>query len=807
MAADVAVAETGLAAAVTMPDAQSDGGTAPSGEERVESRYEAVALQEFITGPQMRALLFVLYTASVVSLVMLWVLFALEQRLSNGKLAFSRGLKIFNVVWASITLTVTLVLMCVKAYRRIDIARRGLQLSLRRRNSMLLNSLTLGAALFLQVWYLVPNAYLLHSPCSFFAPWGVPLISVAIEWTAWNAILALFILDAHWRMPYTRPTQGPSWAARMTLTPRLKNPKRVDHGVIDIGWDWRILGTKLLAFAGFECFFLATWALYNTTTGVDHWHAACVTAIGSPDPRKTFNQLAPTACHNNRLTKGFVVATVVCLLGYLVAFIWLCAAAWVELAKLPYRNHRIANQRLRLLIVTALWPLAIIELTMVLLWLTRWDSCDASALFWPGMAPAHNQLSAYLVIQTVMGLPFPRMHSDLVMRSSLQQFAWLEADVCAAVEARRASDGPSAACQPVFCVETSLIALWFASLAYEDAEGDAHVEKRHMADVMALCQLQSSVAFHQRDTALHVVVAWSDRRIIVAFRGTAERANVVHDLQVCLSSTGTDWMSDSPTPGTLATSEECPRRRGRLRLGVHRGFSHTWRHGGMNRRIVGFIHDLKLRIHRETGHMPCVLLCGHSLGGALATLCAFDLRNVCGDRTLPPSRLAVYTFGSPRVGNRAFARFYDAHVCCNHWNIINGHDAVVQGGKFALYKHVGRKAFVNPRGDLIVRPGFEEATFLTWFLSERVAHHFISAYRLSMYAVAKQYDVTAARISALFEAAGLPPLTEAKAVLDGVPAGPEEYSQAESRQARRQFGGFFSRLLARFVGPGTQLGS
>ena len=797
-------------------DAQSDGGAVSSSDERVDSRYEAVVLMEIISGPQMRMLLFALYAASVISLIMLWLLFGLEHRLPNGKLAFSRGLKVFNVVWASLCLTVTLVLICVKLYRRVDIARRGLKLSLRRRNSILLNSFNLAAAFVLQVFYLLPNAYLLHSPCSIFKPWGVPLISVAVEWTAWNALLALFILDAHWRMPYTRPADGSqSWAAKMTLTPRLRSRTRVDHGVIDIGWDWRILGTKLLAFCIFEALFLTTWVLYNATNGADHWHAACITAMRAPDPRETFNALAPTACHNNGVTKGFVVATVVCLLGYLVAFIWLCVAAWVELSRLPYRNHRIANQRLRTLIVVTLWPLIVIELSMLLLWLTRWDSCDASALLWPGMAPAHNQLSVYLVIYTVLVLPFPRMHSDLVMRSALQQFAWLETDVCAAAEARRASDGPNAACQPMFCMETALIALWFSSLAYEDAEGDAYVEKRHMADVMELCQLQASVAFHESTTALHVVCAWSDTRIIVAFRGTAERANVVHDIQVCLSAAGTDWVSDDPQPGTVATSGE-GRPRGRLRLGVHRGFSHTWRHGGMNKRIVGFVHNLQRRIHGETGNMPCVLLCGHSLGGALATLCAFDLRSMCGDRTLPGSKLAVYTFGSPRVGNRAFARFYDAHVCCNHWNIINGHDAVVQGGKFALYKHVGHKAFVNVKGDLIVRPDFAEATFLTWFLSERVADHFVSSYRTSTYAVAKQYDISASRISALFEAAGLPPLTEAKAVVEGVPARTEEYQpEAEMtpghrRQmdiAQRRFGGFTSRLVARFVGPNVHTGT
>jgi nuclear pore complex protein Nup85 len=45
---------------------------------------------------------------------------------------------------------------------------------------------------------------------------------------------------------------------------------------------------------------------------------------------------------------------------------------------------------------------------------------------------------------------------------------------------------------------------------------------------------------------------------------------------------------------------------------------------------------------------------GHSLGGALSTLCAFD----CARRSwrgVPRPHLVHYNYGSPRVGNKAFA--------------------------------------------------------------------------------------------------------------------------------------------------------
>ena len=51
--------------------------------------------------------------------------------------------------------------------------------------------------------------------------------------------------------------------------------------------------------------------------------------------------------------------------------------------------------------------------------------------------------------------------------------------------------------------------------------------------------------------------------------------------------------------------------------------------------------------------------CRHSLGGAMATLCAFSLA-----RLLPPDSIqqAVYTFGAPRTGNHAFAGLYNELV-------------------------------------------------------------------------------------------------------------------------------------------------
>ncbi len=61
---------------------------------------------------------------------------------------------------------------------------------------------------------------------------------------------------------------------------------------------------------------------------------------------------------------------------------------------------------------------------------------------------------------------------------------------------------------------------------------------------------------------------------------------------------------------------------------------------------------------------------GHSLGGALATLCAVDLavNSACREPI-------VYTFGAPRVGDPTFVQKYNATVG-SHWRFQNEFDIV-----------------------------------------------------------------------------------------------------------------------------------
>ena len=64
---------------------------------------------------------------------------------------------------------------------------------------------------------------------------------------------------------------------------------------------------------------------------------------------------------------------------------------------------------------------------------------------------------------------------------------------------------------------------------------------------------------------------------------------------------------------------------------------------------------LGLSNHRLTVACMQIFVTGHSLGGALATLASYDIQQAVQHMPVKVD-VACYTFGSPRVGNHAFAR-------------------------------------------------------------------------------------------------------------------------------------------------------
>ena len=357
----------------------------------------------------LKLLYVILYASSLASIALLVVAFGLQARgafallIGGGPLALTltrtllralqRGLPsnvlmerthavpIFNVALASTLLLFTLPPFCYLLYRIRKVLRAGLVYSHRRRVTTEMRVALIAFTVVLQLAYLAQNAIELRTPCASMKPFGVSLRFVLVEWICWGAILSLFLVDVHWRLPWTQ--QRSTLVERLMLGPlRPPAPERADASFIDMGWHWRVLTSKVLMWCTFDGLFIAIWVLFNKQVRFHSWHSACLNG--------TLSQT--NACQNSSTLKKLMALDATCLVLYFVWFIVIAATAWAELARRPYKGYRMANQTLRMVIGLNTWPMFTIVLAMTVLWLADWDECNSVVLVWSGVAPAQVQM-------------------------------------------------------------------------------------------------------------------------------------------------------------------------------------------------------------------------------------------------------------------------------------------------------------------------------------------------------------------------------------------------------------------------------
>lgn len=107
---------------------------------------------------------------------------------------------------------------------------------------------------------------------------------------------------------------------------------------------------------------------------------------------------------------------------------------------------------------------------------------------------------------------------------------------------------------------------------------------------------------------------------------------------------------------------------------------------------------LEVQKLRDVKKRP-VFLTGHSLGGALATICSLDL---WFKLDISRREIFVSTFGSPRVGNYEFSEVY-REVIPLHWRIVVDPDMIAKLPNVG-YTHVGKKVVLTPHGEMIIDP-------------------------------------------------------------------------------------------------------
>ena len=86
-----------------------------------------------------------------------------------------------------------------------------------------------------------------------------------------------------------------------------------------------------------------------------------------------------------------------------------------------------------------------------------------------------------------------------------------------------------------------------------------------------------------------------------------------------------------------------------------------------------------------------IVVTGHSLGAAMATLCASRLTQAGYD-------VHLYTFGSPKVGDASWAKQFNG---VNAYRFVNNNDLVTQVPLFQDYQHVGALFYITYDGEII----------------------------------------------------------------------------------------------------------
>jgi len=108
----------------------------------------------------------------------------------------------------------------------------------------------------------------------------------------------------------------------------------------------------------------------------------------------------------------------------------------------------------------------------------------------------------------------------------------------------------------------------------------------------------------------------------------------------------------------------------------------------------------------DTGSL-CVICTGHSLGGALATFAALDIQRRHKEQLC---EVSCITFGSPRLGNRRWAKLFRNHVP-RTLRFVFDRDLVTSQPHGFSFQHVGHEAIIDSKGNCITNPSFVEQTF------------------------------------------------------------------------------------------------
>ncbi|GAX81322.1 hypothetical protein CEUSTIGMA_g8753.t1 [Chlamydomonas eustigma] len=251
----------------------------------------------------------------------------------------------------------------------------------------------------------------------------------------------------------------------------------------------------------------------------------------------------------------------------------------------------------------------------------------------------------------------------------------------------------------------------------EDAEEETEKEEELVEQWKALAVMVADgggstfmplayVDCEESDTQVWLFADQKKREAVVAFRGTEQVKwkDLITDLNlapVSLNPEGIDEDRNLFFPLRLAKaivpSDE---------VQVHGGFSSAY--NSVRRQVVHLLDTLTTSsgsdaaaVSASTSDSWRVMITGHSLGGALATICAYDL-SVRLSPVKKLQRISMYSFGAPRAGNKKFSEQYNL-VVRDSWRCTNSKDVVPSVPRLLGYSHVRHSVRLEEDGTLTVQ--------------------------------------------------------------------------------------------------------
>ncbi|MBT9317797.1 lipase family protein [Leptothoe spongobia] len=191
--------------------------------------------------------------------------------------------------------------------------------------------------------------------------------------------------------------------------------------------------------------------------------------------------------------------------------------------------------------------------------------------------------------------------------------------------------------------------------------------------------------FNDKEYDTQAFIFRTDNCIVLAFRGSQEIR---------------DWYTNFSTKLRKFTI----RREGQTTISSYKGRVHTgfflgW--ASVEKGVLAQIKNWQNELNPGEA-LPPLLITGHSLGGALATMAAASLQ----DNNI--SVAGLYTFGQPRVGDRSFTRQLNANLVGKVFRFINNNDVVPHvpppfslRSPTRLYAHLGTVKYFNSKGSLV----------------------------------------------------------------------------------------------------------